>query len=67
MAEKVGAARVVPFCLAIGVMVALYSGYATPSETAGLGGIRAGADRRGLGTPGNCSRFSAAPSRKVRC
>ena len=35
--------RVLPFVtLLIGVMVALYGGYATPSETAGLGG-RAGA------------------------
>ncbi|HJW24036.1 MAG TPA: TRAP transporter large permease [Rhodocyclaceae bacterium] len=34
--------RVVPFLvLLIGVMVALYGGYATPSETAGLGGILA--------------------------
>ena len=32
--------RVLPFVvLLIGVMVALYGGYATPSETAGLGGI----------------------------
>jgi tripartite ATP-independent transporter DctM subunit len=35
-------ARVLPFVtLLIGVMVALYGGYATPSETAGLGGILA--------------------------
>ena len=34
--------RVLPFViLLIGVMVALYGGYATPSETAGLGGIMA--------------------------
>lgn len=34
--------RVLPFLLLlIGVMVALYGGYATPSETAGLGGILA--------------------------
>lgn len=34
--------RVIPFLvLLIGVMVALYGGYATPSETAGLGGILA--------------------------
>ncbi len=34
--------RVLPFVvLLIGVMVALYGGYATPSETAGLGGILA--------------------------
>src|SRR5437899_4802247 len=34
--------RVVPFViLLIGVMVALYGGYATPSETAGLGGVLA--------------------------
>jgi C4-dicarboxylate transporter, DctM subunit len=43
MAEKVEMLpRVVPFVvLLIGVMVALYGGYATPSETAGLGGILA--------------------------
>ena len=34
--------RVLPFLvLLIGVMVALYGGYATPSETAGLGGLMA--------------------------
>ena len=34
--------RVLPFLvLLIGVMVALYGGYATPSETAGLGGLLA--------------------------
>ena len=34
--------RVLPFVLLlIGVMVALYGGYATPSETAGLGGLMA--------------------------
>ncbi len=34
--------RVLPFViLLIGVMVALYGGYATPSETAGLGGMLA--------------------------
>ncbi|HWI12132.1 MAG TPA: TRAP transporter large permease, partial [Burkholderiaceae bacterium] len=34
--------RVVPFVLLlIGVMVALYGGFATPSETAGLGGLMA--------------------------
>lgn len=34
--------RVLPFViLLIGVMVALYGGYATPSETAGLGGTLA--------------------------
>jgi len=34
--------RVMPFVvLLIGVMVALYGGYATPSETAGLGGLLA--------------------------
>ena len=34
--------RVLPFViLLIGVMVALYGGYATPSETAGLGGVLA--------------------------
>jgi len=43
MTEKVEMLpRVVPFVvLLIGVMVALYGGYATPSETAGLGGILA--------------------------
>ena len=43
MAEKVEMLpRVVPFVvLLIGVMVALYGGFATPSETAGLGGILA--------------------------
>ncbi len=43
MAEKVEMLpRVLPFVvLLIGVMVALYGGYATPSETAGLGGILA--------------------------
>ena len=43
MAEKVSMLpRVVPFVvLLIGVMVALYGGYATPSETAGLGGVLA--------------------------
>ena len=43
MSEKVEMLpRVVPFVvLLIGVMVALYGGYATPSETAGLGGILA--------------------------
>jgi tripartite ATP-independent transporter DctM subunit len=34
--------RVIPFVLLLtGVMIALYGGYATPSETAGLGGILA--------------------------
>ncbi len=34
--------RVLPFVvLLIGVMVALYGGYATPSETAGLGAVLA--------------------------
>jgi tripartite ATP-independent transporter DctM subunit len=34
--------RVIPFVLLLtGVMVALYGGYATPSETAGLGGLLA--------------------------
>jgi len=43
VAEKVSTLpRVLPFLvLLIGVMVALYGGYATPSETAGLGGILA--------------------------
>ncbi len=43
MAEKLEMLpRVVPFVvLLIGVMVALYGGFATPSETAGLGGILA--------------------------
>ena len=34
--------RVMPFVLLLtGVMIALYGGYATPSETAGLGGLLA--------------------------
>src|SRR4029077_4620735 len=34
--------RVIPFVLLLtGVMIALYGGYATPSETAGLGGLLA--------------------------
>ena len=34
--------RVLPFVILLtGVMVALYGGYATPSETAGLGGLLA--------------------------
>ncbi|MEG7727170.1 hypothetical protein U2063_15395, partial [Listeria monocytogenes] len=34
--------RVLPFVVLLtGVMVALYGGYATPSETAGLGGLLA--------------------------
>jgi C4-dicarboxylate transporter DctM subunit len=43
LAEKVEMLpRVVPFVvLLIGVMVALYGGYATPSETAGLGAVLA--------------------------
>ena len=43
LAEKVEMLpRVLPFViLLIGVMVALYGGYATPSETAGLGGMLA--------------------------
>ncbi len=43
MAERFGALpRVLPFVLLLtGVMVALYGGYATPSETAGLGGLLA--------------------------
>lgn len=43
MAARFGALpRVLPFIILLtGVMVALYGGYATPSETAGLGGILA--------------------------
>ncbi|HVV41881.1 MAG TPA: TRAP transporter large permease [Nitrobacter sp.] len=43
MAERFGALpRVLPFVLLLtGVMIALYGGYATPSETAGLGGLLA--------------------------
>lgn len=43
MAERFSALpRVMPFVLLLtGVMVALYGGYATPSETAGLGGLLA--------------------------
>ncbi|MFX8616535.1 TRAP transporter large permease subunit, partial [Acinetobacter baumannii] len=34
--------RVLPFIILLtGVMIALYGGYATPSETAGLGGLLA--------------------------
>src|SRR2546427_6789244 len=34
--------RVLPFVILLtGVMIALYGGYATPSETAGLGGVLA--------------------------
>jgi tripartite ATP-independent transporter DctM subunit len=41
--EKIGMlARVLPFVILLtGVMVALYGGFATPSETAGLGGLLA--------------------------
>ena len=43
IAQRFGALpRVMPFIVLLtGVMVALYGGYATPSETAGLGGILA--------------------------
>src|ERR1700747_2799977 len=43
MGERFGALpRVLPFVLLLtGVMIALYGGYATPSETAGLGGLLA--------------------------
>src|SRR5579864_1432252 len=43
MAERFGALpRVMPFVLLLtGVMIALYGGFATPSETAGLGGLLA--------------------------
>jgi tripartite ATP-independent transporter DctM subunit len=43
MAERFSAlSRVLPFVLLLtGVMIALYGGYATPSETAGLGGLLA--------------------------
>ncbi len=43
MAEKLGTLpRVLPFVILLtGVMIALYGGFATPSETAGLGGILA--------------------------
>src|SRR5690242_5236581 len=43
MAMRFGALpRVLPFIILLsGVMIALYGGYATPSETAGLGGILA--------------------------
>ena len=55
--------RVLPFViLLIGVMVALYGGFATPSETAGLGAVLAlAADRRGLrrlAAPGTWRRSS---------
>ena len=62
--------RVLPFViLLIGVMVALYGGFATPSETAGLGArAGAGADRRRLrhlaaARPGADPRRDAARSR----
>ncbi|MFO1115560.1 MAG: TRAP transporter large permease subunit [Beijerinckiaceae bacterium] len=43
MAERLGTLpRVLPFVILLtGVMVALYGGFATPSETAGLGGVLA--------------------------
>ncbi|MFT0874919.1 TRAP transporter large permease [Rhodopseudomonas sp. G2_2311] len=43
MAQRFGALpRVLPFVILLtGVMIALYGGYATPSETAGLGGLLA--------------------------
>lgn len=43
MAQRFGALpRVMPFVVLLtGVMIALYGGYATPSETAGLGGLLA--------------------------
>ncbi len=43
MAERFNALpRVLPFIILLtGVMIALYGGYATPSETAGLGGLLA--------------------------
>ena len=43
LAQKVSMLpRVIPFVLLLtGVMIALYGGYATPSETAGLGGLLA--------------------------
>src|SRR5437868_7899189 len=43
MAERFGALpRVLPFVILLtGVMIALYGGYATPSETAGIGGLLA--------------------------
>jgi C4-dicarboxylate transporter, DctM subunit len=43
MAQRFGALpRVMPFIILLtGVMIALYGGFATPSETAGLGGILA--------------------------
>ncbi|WP_420131148.1 TRAP transporter large permease [Rhodopseudomonas sp.] len=43
MAQRFGALpRVLPFIILLtGVMIALYGGYATPSETAGLGGLLA--------------------------
>ncbi|MBI5132351.1 MAG: TRAP transporter large permease [Rhodopseudomonas palustris] len=43
MAQRFGALpRVMPFVILLtGVMIALYGGYATPSETAGLGGLLA--------------------------
>ncbi len=60
--------RVLPFViLLIGVMVALYSGFATPSETAGLGAILAlllVATIYGLWTPGDLKPILGATLRE---
>jgi C4-dicarboxylate transporter DctM subunit len=56
--------RVAPFVILLtGVMIALYGGYATPSETAGLGGVLAlilVAAIYGLWRPGDLSPILAA-------
>ena len=64
--------RVLPFVmLLIGVMVALYGGYATPSETAGLGALLALAliavDLRRLAAEGPAADPRRARSRNRRC
>ena len=64
--------RVLPFVvLLIGVMVALYGGYATPSETAGLGAVLAlvliAVDLRRLARPRTWRRSWRRRSRSRRC
>ena len=63
--------RVVPFVLLlVGVMVALYGGFATPSETAGLGALLALAliavDLRGLARCATWRRSWASTLRRSR-
>lgn len=63
--------RVLPFIvLLIGVMVALYGGFATPSETAGLGALLALlliAVVYGAWRPRTCRRSCRPPSRNRPC